>query len=470
VKYTIDRSLQMLGDERQIMGGSPLRLFTLTEGGVNMLARLQVGEDLARNVLIDRLADAGVIHPQPSEPGRFTDDDVTFVVPAFGPVRITDLGPRMVVVDDASPEGRPIVPHHAIHLRRQTNGGPGAARTTGLTEVTTPLVAFVDADVVVSPGWLDGLLPHFIDDRVALVAPRVMATAGDGVLARFEAVRSPIDLGPEPARVGAKKQTSHLPPPSPITRVRARTRVSYLPTAAIVVRADVLRAIGGFDVGLRTGEDVDLMWRLVDAGYIVRYEPSVVVHHATRPTLRSWLKQRQGYGQSAGPLATRHPGALAPLGVSGWSAGVWGLVGLGHPIAAVGVAVGTAVALVKKLPTMPTKAALNLVRYGHLGAAKQIASAITRAWWPLALLVSVFSKRARRVVLASAVVPALMDWRKDRPKLDPAQYVALRVLDDGAYGFGLWQGAWRARTTEPLTPDLTSWPRPSRFERRSSDQ
>jgi mycofactocin glycosyltransferase len=450
VKYTIDRSLQILGDGRQIMGGSPLRLFTLTEGGVKMLARLRDGDDLARNVLIDRLTDAGVIHPQPSEPGPFTPEDVTFVVPAFGPVQVADLGPRMVVVDDASPEGSPTVPLHVVHLRRQTNGGPGAARTTGLTEVTTPLVAFVDADVVVSRGWLDGLLPHFVDDRVALVAPRVMATVGDGLLARFEAVRSPIDLGPEPARV------------------RARTRVSYLPTAAIVVRADVLRAIGGFDLGLRTGEDVDLVWRLVDAGHIVRYEPAVVVHHATRPSLTSWLKQRQGYGQSAGPLATRHPGALAPLGVSGWSAGVWSLVGLGHPIAAIGVAIGTAVALLKKLPTIPTKAALNLVRYGHLGAAKQIASAITRAWWPLALLAAVVSKRARRVVMASAIIPALMDWRKDRPLLDPARYVALRVLDDGAYGFGLWQGAWRARTLEPVTPDFTSWPRPSRFERRSS--
>ena len=450
MRYAIDHSLQILGDGRQIMGGSPLRLFTLTGGGVKMLARLRDGEDLARNVLIDRLTDAGVLHPQPSEPGPFTADDVTFVVPAFGPVDVADLGPRMVVVDDASPAGRPTVPHHAVHLRRQTNGGPGAARTTGLTEVTTPLVAFVDADVLVTPGWLDGLLHHFVDDRVALVAPRVMATVGDGVLARFEAVRSPIDLGSEPARV------------------RARTRVSYLPTAAIVVRADVLRTLGGFDPGLRTGEDVDLMWRLVDAGYIVRYEPSVVVHHATRPSLASWLRQRQGYGQSAGPLATRHPGALAPLGVSGWSAGVWGLVGLGQPIAAMGVAVGTAVALVKKLPTIPKRAALNLVRYGHLGAAKQIASAITRAWWPLALLAALVSKRARRVVLASAVIPASMDWRKDRPKIDPARYVALRVLDDGAYGFGLWQGAWRARTAEPLTPDFTSWPRPSRFERRSS--
>ena len=321
---------------------------------------------------------------------------------------------------------------------------------TGLAEVTTALVAFVDADVHVDPDWLLGLLPHFTDDRVALVAPRVVAGSGEGWLARFEALRSPLDLGPEPASI------------------RARTRVSYVPSACILVRADALRAVGGFDPDLRVGEDVDLVWRLVAAGHIVRYEPSVTVRHDVRPTLTAWLKQRQSYGQSAGPLAKRHQGALAPLGVSGWSAGVWGLLGFGHPVAAVAVAAGTGVALMRKLPQLPRKAALNLVRYGHLGAGKQIASAIVRVWWPLALLAAIFSKRARRIVLASALIPALLDWRKDRSKLDPVRYVALRLLDDGAYGFGLWQGSWQARTAEPLVPDFTSWPRPSRFERRSS--
>ena len=29
----------------------------------------------------------------------------------------------------------------------------------------------------------------------------------------------------------------------------------------------------------------------------------------------------------------------------------------------------------------------------------------------------------------------------ERPDLDPVRYVALRVLDDAAYGAGVWQGA-----------------------------
>ena len=448
MKYQIDRSLQDLPGGRQVMGGSPLKIFTLTSGGQRMLQRLRAGEDLGRNVLIDRLELGGAIHPTPTD-GPYSRDDVTVVVPAYGAVRIADFGPRLIVVDDASPAGRPDVPAHATVLRRETNGGPGAARMTGLAAVTTALVAFVDVDVTVDEGWLEGLLPHFVDERVALIAPRVRASPGSTVFATFEQVRSPLDLGDEPASV------------------RARTRVSYVPSAAIVVRVDALRSIGGFDDALRTGEDVDMVWRLVRGGYIARYEPSIVVHHDVRPDLRAWLKQRSGYGQSAGPLARRHPGALAPLGVSGWSAAVWALIGFGQPVAAVAVAAGTAAALTKKLPNLPRRTALNLVRFGHLGAGKQIAAAITRTWWPIAVVAALFSKRARRILLVSAVVPALLDWRSERPALHPVRYLALRILDDGSYGFGVWKGAWLARTVEPLVPDLTSWPRPSRFERRS---
>ena len=39
----------------------------------------------------------------------------------------------------------------------------------------------------------------------------------------------------------------------------------------------------------------------------------------------------------------------------------------------------------------------------------------------------------------------------------------LRVLDDAAYGVGLRRGAIDRRTADPLLPDLTSWPRPSRY-------
>ena len=74
-----------------------------------------------------------------------------------------------------------------------------------------------------------------------------------------------------------------------------------------------------------------------------------------------------------------------------------------------------------------------------------MASAITRAWWPIAL----------RLALVVTTRPAVW-WRwqcwcrrhstgaPSDPHSTRCSYVALRVLDDAAYGAGVWQGRHRA--------------------------
>jgi mycofactocin system glycosyltransferase len=225
-------------------------------------------------------------------------------------------------------------------------------------------------------------------------------------------------------------------------------------------------AAGGFDEDLRFGEDVDLVWRLDESGLRVRYEPAGVVDHEPRPTLRAWLSQRASYGRSAADLAERHPGAAVPLAVSGWSAAVWALAAAGAPVAALTTAgappwpsAGSC-----RTSTIPSGGAAAHGA-GHLFAGRMLASAITRAWWPVVLALALVSRRARRVLAAAALLPALVDWVRQRPPLDPVRYVGLRVLDDAAYGTGLWHGAFDRRTAAPLLPDLTSWPRPSRYDR-----
>jgi mycofactocin system glycosyltransferase len=420
-----------------------------------------VGSSPARRRLARRLLDRGLAHPRPAS-GPFTASDVTCIIPTHGEVE--DLGrtlrsiaatqpdaPAVIVVDDASPAPIPAVPGATV-LRRAVNGGPGQARSSGLEHVHTPLVAFVDSDVTPAPGWLDGLLGHFADDRVALVAPRVASAPGPGALARFDTVRSPLDLGPAPARV------------------RAGTRVSYVPAAVMVARVEALRAVGGFDPGLRVGEDVDLVWRLDEAGWRVRYEPAVIVQHAPRPSLTGWLRQRHQYGTSAAPLAARHPGALAPVRVSGWSAASWLAVAAGWPVVGAAIAAGTTALLARKLRTVPdgTRLALHLAGLGHLHAGRSLASGVTRAWWPFAIAVAVVSRRGRRAVVMAAVVPAAFDWWSSRPPLDPLSYVALRNLDDAAYGSGLWTGVITARSLDAIRPDLTSWPKPGRGPTRAA--
>jgi hypothetical protein len=193
----------------------------------------------------------------------------------------------------------------------------------------------------------------------------------------------------------------------------------------------------------------------------VRYEPHGVVHHPARQTAREWLRQRFDYGTSAAPLASRHPGDVAPVAVSGWSAAAWGLAAAGHPIAGVATAAGTTALLAPKLHPLPDawREAVRLAGMGHLLAGRRLADAVTRAWWPAALVAAAVSKRARRALVATAIVPALLEWRERRPAdVDPARFVLAKLADDVAYGAGVWTGCIRERSFRALVPDLANWP------------
>ncbi len=437
--FAIDGSYRRY--DRVVIGGSPLRLFKLSAGGRRVVEAIEQHQPLPAGhaKLTDRLVEAGAIHPAPTD-SLLTAADVTVVIPAFN-TRPSVPGNycAVIVVDDASePPLESLASTRTIRLA--SNSGPGAARNAGLADVTTPLVAFVDTDVDVAGDWLSRLLPHFNDPLVALVAPRIASSEGSTTLAQYEMARSPLDLGDQPARVAAG------------------SRVSYVPAAALLVRTDALRAIGGFDESLRTGEDVDMVWRLLDAGHRCRYEPASVVHHRPRPSFVSWVRQRIAYGRSAAPLDRKHPGAVSPLRMSGWSASVWGLVLVRRPVAAVAVAAGTVVALQRKLDDVPPAESVRLAGLGHLFAGRQVGSAITRAWWPLALCAAVLCRRTRLPLLGAATIPPTLDWLARRGPLDPARYIALRLTDDVAYGAGLWIGAIEERSIGALAPKFTNWP------------
>lgn len=441
-RLILDPSYRRPGNGRTVIAGSPLRLFTVTEAAVPVLTALETGAPLpARHErLTDRFVDAGVVHPAPPT-GAVAANLVTVVVPCLGelPQRMsTSL--RTIVVDDGS--AQPLVPPDGVELvRLPANRGPGAARNAGLARVTTPFVAFVDADVEIDDDELLRLATLLNDDdRVALAAPRVGSSDGDGVLARFERTHSPLDMGPVPARIAPT------------------TRVSYVPAAVLVCRVEALRSIGGFDPTLRFGEDVDLVWRLVGAGWRCRYEPAVRARHRTRSSLRAWVAQRYHYGTSAGPLEHRHPGALAPVRTSPWSAATWLPVLVGQPLLGALVGIGTSVALVRKLPSLPPAESLRLAGTGNLYAGRLLARTLTRAWWPVAVGAALVSRRARRVLLVAALLPSLVDRSERTGELDPVRTAGLRLLDDVAYGAGVWHGVLRTRAWGAVLPAFESWP------------
>lgn len=456
----VDRRVRVLGEGAALLGGSPTRLLRLAPSAQTMLngGRLEV-HDAVSAQLARTLLDATVAHPRPlTGPSH---RDVTVVIPVrdnisgLSRLLLALRGLRVIIVDDGSTTPVLQSDFHAVHcdvriLRHSRSKGPAAARNLGMRSCDTDFVAFLDSDVVPRRGWLEALLGHFCDPAVALVAPRIVALRpSDSVVARYEAVRSSLDLGLREAPV--------IP----------YGTVSYVPSAAIICRRRSLLEVGGFDESLESGEDVDLCWRLNEAGARLRYEPIAMVAHDHRTELRKWLARKSFYGGSAAPLAIRHPGKTAPLVISGWTLVVWLLAAIGSSLGYLGSAAVAAITghriakTLSSVQTEPIEVAV-VAAHGLWSAALQLASAICRHYWPLALIAAVLSRRCRQVVVVAAVLDGVFDWMTRNGNADDDEtkrvglltYILLKRLDDIAYGLGLWGGVVRERHAGALKPQI----------------
>ena len=81
----------------------------------------------------------------------------------------------------------------------------------------------------------------------------------------------------------------------------------YLPSCNLLVRRQAFAASRGFREELHVGEDVDLTWRLRDAGGKIVYTPRGRVFHEHRSRLWPFLRRRFQYGTSEGLLQLLHP-------------------------------------------------------------------------------------------------------------------------------------------------------------------
>jgi GT2 family glycosyltransferase len=211
---------------------------------------------------------------------------------------------EVIVVDDGSTDDTAAILARfpevkAIH---QSNRGLSMARNVGLRAATGSIVAYTDSDCFADPHWLTHLVEQLQRSGAAAVGGPNL-TPDDGWLA---------------ACVAAS-------PGQPMHVLESDQVAEHIPGCNMAFRREALEAINGFDPQYRkAGDDVDVCWRLQQAGKWITYAPGAFVWHHRRQTPRAYLRQQAGYGEAEALLRFKHPDKFNGRGDGKWRGVLYG--------------------------------------------------------------------------------------------------------------------------------------------------
>ncbi len=211
---------------------------------------------------------------------------------------------EVIVVDDGSTnDTRAILARfpdvRAIH---QPNKGLSVARNVGLQAASGRVIAYTDSDCFADPNWLTHLVYQLQRSGAAAVGGPNL-TPADGWLAECVAA--------------SPGQPTHVPENDQVAE--------HIPGRNMAFRRDVLEVINGFDPQYcKAGDDVDVCWRLQQAGHWITFAPGAFVWHHRRQNPRAYLKQQAGYGEAEALLRFKHPDKFNGRGDGTWSGVLYG--------------------------------------------------------------------------------------------------------------------------------------------------
>ena len=156
----------------------------------------------------------------------------------------------------------------AVRTVRASGPGLGFARNLGAAATTAPVVLFTDDDCYPAPDWIE-MMTRCFEESLSL-----------GAVGGRIVLHDARDL---PITIQLRTDAVDFPPGSVLV-------AGVLQGANVGFRRSALTQVGAFDARMGAGtpfacEDIDVLARISDAGWTVRYDPRpVVAHHHGRRT------------------------------------------------------------------------------------------------------------------------------------------------------------------------------------------
>jgi GT2 family glycosyltransferase/peptidoglycan/xylan/chitin deacetylase (PgdA/CDA1 family) len=218
-------------------------------------------------------------------------------VRAFERQQLRDF--EAIVVDDGSGDGtaeglRALEPGFPLTVIEQPNRGAAAARDVGARAAKGELLLFLDDDMEADPALLVEL-------------DRSHREGADVVMGHLPLdPSSPRNLLSWGVGFWAESRRERLSAPG------AEIGIADLLTGQMSISRAAYEAVGGFDAsftreGLFGGEDLDLGYRLLKAGYRIVFNPAALSYQYYDVDPAAYLKRARETGRSDQELVAKHP-------------------------------------------------------------------------------------------------------------------------------------------------------------------
>jgi glycosyltransferase involved in cell wall biosynthesis len=198
---------------------------------------------------------------------------------------------EVIVVDNASSDKsteQVVSQFPDVHYCWEPRGGLDIARNTGIKAATTPLVAFLDDDVVAHPLWVYRVWQAFEDPSIAALTGLVLAaeleTEAQQIFERYWS----FNRGYVRKRYDAAFFAATLAEGPPVWEIGAGANMAF--------RKSVFEKVGYFNELLDVGAagcngDSEMWFRILAGGHAIDYNPLAIVHHEHRKELSGLKKQ-----------------------------------------------------------------------------------------------------------------------------------------------------------------------------------
>ncbi len=210
---------------------------------------------------------------------------------------------EVIVVDGMSTDGtydslKAVQTSYPFTLLQNKKLNAAAGRNIGIRQAKHDIIAFVDGDAIPSAEWLTQI------ERTLKKHDATVAGVGGPDLLPEDSTNKEQAIGM--VMTSPLARGGRFNPSTQHTNIDEERFVEHIPTCNLALRKSVIEQVGLFDEEFVKGQDLELNYRIIKAGYRLFYSPTIKVVHYRKNHVREFARQIFKWAKAKVAIIKKH--------------------------------------------------------------------------------------------------------------------------------------------------------------------